>query len=297
LGKKHAKRGAKRGAKRSAKTVKSPKEEHLQEVTVPRSLVQQAMDFTAPRGRLEMGGLLVGHIGSKGEVNVVSGFFPEQIRASPGYCEFDGSWVAVAASACDYANSASSSDSLPELRVVGWIHTHPDLGLFLSSIDVSTYTSLRGMTPDSRFIAIVVDPLRGEDGVFPSEHKPNHYTSAKGEIELSDEMAEKYNHFLDRIQEVRKAKGTEKLPAVLPGDLRLERIIRGDPDDSQLAFRQGFQKLKSLQWELEDQVSEMRLEIAQLRSGMSEISAIRRRLDQFIDSRRRNYSLLSRLIG
>ena len=41
----------------------------------------------------------------------------------------------------------------------------------------------------------------------------------------------------------------------------------------------------------------MRLEIAQLRSGMSEISAIRRRLDQFIDSRRRNYSLLSRLIG
>jgi proteasome lid subunit RPN8/RPN11 len=244
-----------------------------------------------------MGGLLVGHIGSEGEVNVVSGFFPEQIRASPGYCEFDGSWVAIAASACDHANTASTSGSSPDLRVVGWIHTHPDLGLFLSSIDISTYTSLRGMSPDSKFIAIVVDPLRGEDGVFPSEHMPNHYTRASGNSELSEEMAEKYNHFLDRIQEVRAAKGSEKLPAVLPGDLRLERILRGDPDDSHIAFKRGFQKLKSRHWELEDQVSEMRLEISQLRSSMSEISAIRRRLDEFLDSRRRNYSLLSRLIG
>ena len=67
---------------------------------VPRSIVQQAMDFTAPRGRMEMGGLLIGHIDNEGVTHVVTGFFPKQIRATPGYCEFDGSWVAIAASAC-----------------------------------------------------------------------------------------------------------------------------------------------------------------------------------------------------
>ena len=71
---------------------------------VPRSIVQQAMDFTAPRGRMEMGGLLIGHIDNEGVTHVVTGFFPEQIRATPGYCEFDGSWVAIAASACQHAN-------------------------------------------------------------------------------------------------------------------------------------------------------------------------------------------------
>ena len=33
---------------------------------VPESLIRQAAAFTAPRGRLEMGGLLIGHVDEQG---------------------------------------------------------------------------------------------------------------------------------------------------------------------------------------------------------------------------------------
>lgn len=267
------------------------------EAIVPRSIVQQAMDFTAPRGRMEMGGLLIGHIDSDGVTHVVTGFFPEQLRATPGYCEFDGSWVALAASACNFANENSSDPSTPELRVVGWIHTHPDLGLFLSSIDVSTYSSLRGMVPDSRFIAIVVDPLRNEDGVFPSEKRPRHYVRASGHSDIEVGLRERYHLFLNRLQEIRRDKGDEGIPAVLPGDLRVERLLRGDSDDSQIAMRKGFQQLKSRVWQLEDEVTSYRSSL----KGMSEIrrqlESIRSRL-KTLESRERNFfSVFSRLFG
>jgi len=267
------------------------------EAIVPRSIVQQAMDFTAPRGRMEMGGLLIGHIDSDGVTHVVTGFFPEQLRATPGYCEFDGSWVALAASACNFANENSSDSSSPDLRVVGWIHTHPDLGLFLSSIDVSTYSSLRGMVPDSRFIAIVVDPLRNEDGVFPSEKRPRHYVRASGHSDIEVGLRERYHLFLNRLQEIRRDKGDEGIPAVLPGDLRVERLLRGDSDDSQIAMRKGFQQLKSRVWQLEDEVTSYRSSL----KGMSEIrrqlESIRSRL-KTLESRERNFfSVFSRLFG
>mgnify|MGYP001969801297 CR=1 FL=1 len=267
------------------------------EAIVPRSIVQQAMDFTAPRGRMEMGGLLIGHIDSDGVTHVVTGFFPEQLRATPGYCEFDGSWVALAASACNFANENSSDSSSPDLRVVGWIHTHPDLGLFLSSIDVSTYSSLRGMVPDSRFIAIVVDPLRNEDGVFPSEKRPRHYVRASGHSDIEVGLRERYHLFLNRLQEIRRDKGDEGIPAVLPGDLRVERLLRGDSDDSQIAMRKGFQQLKSRVWQLEDEVTSYRSSL----KGMSEIrrqlESIRSRL-KTLESRERNFfTVFSRLFG
>ena len=271
---------------------------------VPRSIVQQAMDFTAPRGRMEMGGLLVGHIDNEGVTHVVTGFFPEQIRATPGYCEFDGSWVAIAASACQHANENSDDRSCPDVRVVGWIHTHPDLGLFLSSIDVSTYSSLKGMVPDSKFIAIVVDPLRNEDGVFPSEHRPRHYVEASGISDLDEGLRGRYHMFLDRIQETRKIKGTEQIPAVLPGDLRLERLLRGDSDDSHDATRRGFQRLKSKVWELEDEVNSLKSSLGGLNLIKRQISSIHARLDAIETSKEKSVpqvssldSLISRLIG
>ena len=231
------------------------------ETMVSKSLVTQSMDFTAPRGRLEMGGLLIGHIDQRGSINVVTGFFPEQLKETPGYCRFSGSWVAVAASACEYANSFSSSEEVPELRIVGWIHTHPDLGLFLSSTDVSTYSSLRGMVPDSKFVAVVIDPLRDQDGVFPSERLPNTFFPASGEPDLDEMLRDRYHHLLDRLQEVRTAVGTDRMPSILPGDLRDERLARGDVDDSVSALRESVHFLKAELWKSEDKVASMELKV------------------------------------
>jgi proteasome lid subunit RPN8/RPN11 len=257
----------------------------IDETMVSKSLVTQAMDFTAPRGRLEMGGLLIGHIDQKGAINVVTGFFPEQLKETPGYCRFSGSWVAVAASACEYANSFSSSEGVPDLRIVGWIHTHPDLGLFLSSTDVDTYSTLRGMVPDYRFVAVVIDPLRGQDGVFPSERLPNTFFPASGEPGLDERLRDRYHHLLDRLQEVRRSVGTDRLPSILPGDLRGERLARGDADDSVSALRESVHFLKAELWKSEDKVSSLVSEIETAKRGLLEEI---RRLDRRVESLERN---------
>ena len=252
---------------------------------VSKSLIDQSMDFTAPRGRLEMGGLLIGHVDHRGSINVVTGFFPQQLKETAGYCRFSGSWVAVAASACEYANSFPTGRDVPQLRIVGWIHTHPDLGLFLSSTDVSTYSALRGMVPDSKFTAVVIDPLRGLDGVFPSERLPNTFYPAKGEPGLDEALRSRYHHLLDRLQEVRKSVGTDRMPMIMPGDLRQERLVRGDPDDVVSALRESVHFLKSELWKSEDKITSLSSDLAGHRRSMTgEISRLKRRLD-FLESR------------
>ena len=150
--------------KRGKKANRKPIPTH--EAIVPMSVVEQTRSFTAPRGRLEMGGLLVGHVDAHGRNVCVAGFFPEQIQSTPTYCEFDGSWMAICTAALEYANEAPSEDGseVPSLRIIGWIHTHPDLGIFLSGTDQSTYRANMRYSPDGRFLAVVVDPLRGGGG-------------------------------------------------------------------------------------------------------------------------------------
>jgi proteasome lid subunit RPN8/RPN11 len=47
--------------------------------------------------------------------------------------------------------------------VVGWYHTHLDLGVFMSERDLRTQ---RGGFPHEHQVAVVVDPMRGEVGAF-----------------------------------------------------------------------------------------------------------------------------------
>ncbi len=59
--------------------------------------------------------------------------------------------------------NASMSDSLyrPE-TVVGWYHSHPGFGCWLSSVDINTQQSFEQLTP--RAVAVVVDPIQSVKG-------------------------------------------------------------------------------------------------------------------------------------
>ena len=200
---------------------------------VPKEIIEQTTAFTQPRGRLEMGGLLIGHVDDLGNNVVVCGFFPEQTEASPGYCEFDGGAVAMAMGACDMANEKKGGPHTPNLRVIGWIHTHPDIGIFLSGIDVNTFGLLRGQTSDGRIVAVVVDPLRKEHGVFNSEKaaRGRDATKANGKVRLSEDLVARYNKFLDRIRFFQQKRGKESIPFIMPGLLYNDRVKMGDIDD------------------------------------------------------------------
>jgi proteasome lid subunit RPN8/RPN11 len=54
-------------------------------------------------------------------------------------------------------------DKFPGEQVVGWYHTHPSFGLFLSEYDLFIH---RNFFSDSRMMALVIDPIAGELGWF-----------------------------------------------------------------------------------------------------------------------------------
>ncbi len=236
---------------------------------VPRSLVDQAKSFTAPRGRLEMGGLLVGHVDRSGRNVCVVGFFPEQTEASPGYCEFDGGWMAVAAAAAEYANSPVGLpfDDIPSLRVIGWIHTHPGFGLFLSGTDTATYQANLDMSPDNRFVAVVVDPLRNEDGVFPSPDRPNDHCPANGAVVLGNGLRRRYLKFLSKMEDIRAERGREALPFIMCGDLRDEHVTAGNPDDYVDSYLQSVNAIR-------DEMESMHERLEEVRIGAGEAIAV-----------------------
>ena len=245
--------------KRGKKGIRRPKTAASKKIPtygaiVPKSVVEQARSFTAPRGRLEMGGLLVGHVDDHGRNVCVAGFFPEQIQSSPTYCEFDGSWMAICTAALEYANEAPSGDGseVPSLRIIGWIHTHPDLGIFLSGTDQSTYRANMRYSPDGRFLAVVVDPLRGEEGVFTSPDRPREFSEATGSLEMSDALSERYLRFLERMEDVRKARGDEALPFIITGDLRRAHVSEGNPDDYLESYLQAIPDIQRSISRLED---------------------------------------------
>jgi regulator of replication initiation timing len=212
---------------------------------VPKEIIDQTTVFTQPRGRLEMGGLLIGHIDHEGNNVVTCGFFPKQTEASPGYCEFDGGALAMAMDACDMANSRCGGPHTPNIQIIGWIHTHPDIGIFLSGIDINTFGHLRSNRQDGRFVAVVVDPLRKEHGVFNSEKSARNEDaqSANAVIKLSEDLEARYNKFLTRMRYFQNVKGKEELPFIMPGLLYSHRKALGDEDDVLEARFQTIDKL------------------------------------------------------
>lgn len=51
----------------------------------------------------------------------------------------------------------------PDQRIVGWYHTHPDFGIFLSEMDLFAHRSFFDLPWQ---VALVYDPVRSEQGLF-----------------------------------------------------------------------------------------------------------------------------------
>ncbi len=248
----------------------------------PDHIIEQASAFTAPRGCLEMGGVLIGHVDENGANITVTGFFPEQIEETPGYCMFDGKWMAIAAAACDYANSTIEGDG-PPIRVIGWIHTHPDIGIFLSGTDIKTFRQLRNQCPERRFVAVVVDPLRNEHGIFNTELQPNRPEHSVPSTEMSDELAQRYDVFLDRMRTVQAMHGTNALPCILPGPFRYKRLISGDRDDVGMAEKQGLFSIKKAQFDFTKEMRNTENQIVKISNVNQTLSNSHKSLEKSLD--------------
>jgi len=119
------------------------------------------MDFASRYRRREVGGALLGF--REGRTSrVVAAVFPPQEISTAVRCEFETHALASICDALDELRESSRAGAeLEGLRVVGWVHTHPGLTVFLSLPDVRTFKQWASLDPNA--IAIVVDPLAGWD--------------------------------------------------------------------------------------------------------------------------------------
>lgn len=108
---------------------------------------------------VELGGLLVGSVISIDDLN--EGLVFVVIRDSIESNDFDSTSVSLSMSPTVW--QAANKESNYETFVVGWYHSHPNLGAFFSGVDRKTQKDFF----NSAFnLGLVIDPIRNEQKWF-----------------------------------------------------------------------------------------------------------------------------------
>ena len=110
----------------------------------------------------ELGGLLIGSVYSNNDNNFNYGLI--HIKESVESTEFSSSGVSLTMSP-DVWNSANKiSDN--KNYVIGWYHSHPNLGAFFSGTD--KYTQ-KNFFPNTYNLGLVIDPFNNEQKIYISK--------------------------------------------------------------------------------------------------------------------------------
>jgi proteasome lid subunit RPN8/RPN11 len=115
-------------------------------------------NFTLDKKVNESGGVLVGQVVEEfGKLNIlIEGFIEARhSEATPTTLKFTHeTW--------EYIHSQVNKKYLGR-KIIGWIHTHPDFGIFLSEYDKFIQKNFFSGTWQ---IAYVIDPIQGEEGFY-----------------------------------------------------------------------------------------------------------------------------------
>ncbi len=121
-------------------------------------------------GENECGGLLIGnvYVGLQNGRDVmftavVEAIPAQEADAGPTFVEMGAADLLAVMQHLQQLRQGQQGQSRADLRIVGWYHTHPGFGVFMSGTDRSTQRHIFGMAWQ---VAVVYDPLNGEYGVF-----------------------------------------------------------------------------------------------------------------------------------
>lgn len=127
-------------------------------IYIAQGVYRQIHKFTEGKTENESGGILVGRFVEEfGKKNIlIEGFVEAKYcEATPQTLTFTHeTWEA-----CDKEIEKKHKGK----SIVGWIHTHPDFGIFLSNYD--TFIQENFFKEENQ-IAYVIDPIRGEEGFY-----------------------------------------------------------------------------------------------------------------------------------
>jgi proteasome lid subunit RPN8/RPN11 len=144
-------------------------------VVIFRSDIARRISVHAKSQGVELGGLLVGHIFSDVASDGTAAI--EICEAVPSQ-QFDSTAVSLSMGPQVWQEAAEFRKN--DLHVVGWYHTHPNLGAFFSSTDRTTQ---RGFFRESYSLGFVYDPVRHEEAWFigpDSDPLPAHHIVRTG---------------------------------------------------------------------------------------------------------------------
>lgn len=102
----------------------------------------------ARAGRTEIGGFLIGKI-ERNKIIITRATFPRQ-RGTRTHVSINDADMAILAE--ELAERGAGE------VIVGWHHTHPGLGVFMSGTDVSTQLRYQAFFPEA--VALVMDPMK-----------------------------------------------------------------------------------------------------------------------------------------
>ena len=127
-------------------------------VMVAESVLEEVRRHGQEDTSREQGGILIGTVASSQDkiyVNVEAVIAAPQTRAKRSSVTFThDSWAHI--------NQVKDSD-YPDQDIVGWYHTHPGFGIFLSDYDTFIH---RNFFPAAWQVALVLDPVSDESGFF-----------------------------------------------------------------------------------------------------------------------------------
>ncbi|NVM02907.1 MAG: hypothetical protein HWN67_11255 [Candidatus Helarchaeota archaeon] len=172
---------------------------------IERSVFEQFIDHTFRFSDYEWGGLLIGRE-MNGELHCIAAVLPPQKTQSSGYCEFRREIFQVIRNALDDIEEKFNDENF---NIITWIHTHPNLGVFLSPTDQETYTYLSKLNPS--LSAIVVDPVQYE--LLAVNSKPGNisgFTSFTPNLNYLHNFKESNQSLIDKLKLFQQSINTEK---------------------------------------------------------------------------------------
>lgn len=175
---------------------------HVEEdknIYISQSAYKEIHKFTKNKLTNESGGMLIGNvIEALGKINIIIKGFVEA-----KYCEATPTTLKFTHETWDYVHS-EIADNFENGQIVGWIHTHPDFGIFLSEYDKFIQENF---FKEEYQVAYVVDPIQHIEGFYFWVN--GHIEKCKG-FYIFDKTGEK-------IELEKEKKEDTKLPAKSSG--------------------------------------------------------------------------------
>lgn len=132
--------------------------EENKNIYILQSVYKEIHKFTQNKTTNESGGMLIGTILEEfGKTNIIiSGFIEAK------YCEATPTTLKFTHETWEYVHKEIEKKH-PGKKIVGWIHTHPDFGIFLSEYDKFIHQNFFN---EDYQIAYVVDPIQKIEGFY-----------------------------------------------------------------------------------------------------------------------------------